>query len=506
MTVDTPSVLLIGLGLHARRIHFPLLTGLAARGRIAFRGVVDRRAAERDVREFLTESPGPPLTLVADLGPAGRLEPETESALDALVRREGITAVLVATEPLAHHRYAEWALSRGLHVLVDKPPTAHEGLVGDPARSTAMVADLLGLAETAGAARRHAAVLTQRRYHRGFRYMRALIEEVREMTGCPPTSVAIEHTDGEWRMPWEVLDQDYHPFHRGYGVLLHSGYHAVDTALWLTGVTGPGHADYQGATVQAHFTTLDDVRVALPDDRIRELLGSAPAPARAEAGSSLGEIDARLTVGLHRDGATPTVLSIAALHTSFSRRGWLDSAGRNLYVGNGRKTHETVSVQQGPFQTLRLHSYKAHVEGEQCAEDEVGGGRHWRLQVFRNASVFPDWKPVREFTLGELPADALSDRARRWLTGSGPAAADSIGTEAKQALIIDFLRAAAAGPRVPGDRLGSELGEHVVTVSIIGAAYESWASRGTLGPPAIAVKWPPVTSVGSGDKPDRRLP
>jgi predicted dehydrogenase len=96
--------------------------------------------------------------------PAGDLDTRTTEALDALVRREGITTVLVATEPLAHYGYAQWALSRSLNVLVDKPPTARTALTTDSGQARAMVGDFAGLVRAAADGCCHAAVLTQRRW------------------------------------------------------------------------------------------------------------------------------------------------------------------------------------------------------------------------------------------------------------------------------------------------------------------------------------------------------
>ncbi|GAA2340011.1 Gfo/Idh/MocA family oxidoreductase [Dactylosporangium salmoneum] len=454
----TPSVLLIGLGLHARRVHFPVLGELAAAGKVRFAGIVDRHVAAAGVRAH-AEGGGVPTAFVDDLAADGELTRETVATLDALVQRAAVSAVLVATEPLAHGPYARWALSRGLDVLVDKPPTARTGLTDDPGQARGMVADFGALATLARERGRRAGVLTQRRCHDGYLLLRELVREVRERTGCPPTSVHVEHSDGEWRMPWEVVRQEYHPFNRGYGVLLHSGYHAVDIGLWLTDVTEPERGGYTAMSVRPHFTVLDDVRAALPDERIHALLGGPPPAARVESRGGLGEIDAHLTIGLQRDGATPTVLTVAALHTSFSRRGWLDSTGRNLYTGNGRRVHESVSLQQGPFQAIRLHSYKARLPGEDGAGGtQVGGDRHWLLQVFRNTSAFPDWRTVREYTSEDVPG--------------GPEAA-------KRRLVGEFL---GTGP------FGSELAGHVVTVAAIGSAYESWSTRGSAGPPAIITK------------------
>jgi predicted dehydrogenase len=474
-------------------VHHPLLAAVAAAGRADYLAVVDRPTAEAGVRAYLVSSPvAPPLTLVEELTPAGLLHPRTVARLDALVARDRITTVLVATEPLAHEQYARWALSRRLHVLIDKPPTARDLVIESADQARLMVDDFSALADASARSGRCAWVLAQRRYHKGFRYIRTLIQEVRQRTGCPPTSITVEHADGEWRLPWEVLEQEYHPFNRGYGVLLHSGYHAVDIALWLTGITGPRHAGYESVTVTPHFTLLEDLRCALPDERIHRLLGCPPRPPADPARTAgLGELDARLLVELHKDGVTPTVLSIGALHTSFSMRGWLDTAGRNLYTGNGRRVHETMAIHQGPFQTIRLHSYRALTPGEPDADRErVGGTRHWVLQVFRNSALVPEWQPVTALAGTDVPDDPEVALGRGWVWPGGPEPGlrGSVNAE-KQDLVADFLRLAAradGGP--PAGRSEADVASHQVTVAVIGAAYEAWAARSPTQPATVTVK------------------
>jgi predicted dehydrogenase len=490
-----PRVLLIGLGLHARRVHYPILEDLAARNRVTLCAVVDRQAEAESVREYLCQrsAPAPPQVVVPE--PAGgsvELPAAASAALDTLLGRERIDTVLVATEPLMHRAYGQWAFARGLHTLVDKPPVGRPGVVVDQAGAERMVRDLTDLVALAGRAGRLGGVVAHRRYHAGFRHARRLVREVWQRTGCPPTSVIVEHGDGEWRMPWEVPAQAYHPFNRGYGVLLHSGYHAIDTALWIAGVADPDRAGYTAATVSAHFTTLADTIAALPEERIHVLLGQRPVRRRPPlAAGPLGEIDARLTVGLQRDGATPTVLSVLALHSTNSRRGWLSPAGRNLYTGNGRRIQESVIIHQGPFQSIRIHAYRSWLPGEPGADSvEAGGSRHWTMQVFRNSSVFPEWRAARELRLDDLPEDGEAGRGARW-AGPENAASDELRSAvgaAKYDLITDFLRATGTRPSTGRPAFASELASHQATMGVIGAAYRAWCGRDGGGTGSVTIK------------------
>ena len=49
------------------------------------------------------------------------LNKEESSYLNEIIKRHKIEAVIIATEPLAHFKYAKWALDSNLHILLDKP-------------------------------------------------------------------------------------------------------------------------------------------------------------------------------------------------------------------------------------------------------------------------------------------------------------------------------------------------------------------------------------------------
>ena len=458
-----PVVLQIGLGLHAQKVHAPILRRLHREGTVEFAAVVDREAGRFDAEQYLDRWAGPRpelLTVTAELA-GTELAPETERRLDQLCAARGINTVFVSTEPLAHRAYAGWALRRGLHLLVDKPPVGRPGPAVDPVPARAMAADFAELEALAHGSPGVAGVFTHRRYHAGWLLVRDRLREVAERTGSPVTSVTVEHTDGEWRMPWEIADQEYHPFNQGYGMLLHSGYHTVDTALWVTSAAGR----WEGASVSAWMTMPRDNAAVLGPEQLAALF-PAGLPAGWQRGyedleepQRFGELDARLTVALRAGDRTPTVLTINMLHTSFSRRGWPTSTGRNLYTGNGRVRQETYLIQQGPFQSIKVESYKAGL-GEEPAGGPTapGGSKHWRMTVFRNASLFPEWPMVEEF---DLPAG-----------------------DPKGELITDFLQCARSGRP---DDFGSALAGHHDPVNIVAAAYESWAARPAGGPEWVEV-------------------
>ncbi len=71
-------------------------------------------------------------------------------------------------------------------------------------------------------------IVAQRRFHKGFQKVYNLIKEIFMETNCPITSIQINHSDGQWRLPNEIVDIDYHSFNQGFGKCSHSGYHFID--------------------------------------------------------------------------------------------------------------------------------------------------------------------------------------------------------------------------------------------------------------------------------------
>ena len=64
-----------------------------------------------------------------------------KAALDALVKKLDIQGVVISTEPTAHKAYAEWALTSGLNILMDKPITAKKGISVDHTQASGLIDD-----------------------------------------------------------------------------------------------------------------------------------------------------------------------------------------------------------------------------------------------------------------------------------------------------------------------------------------------------------------------------
>lgn len=153
---------------------------------------------------------------------------DVESRLDDIVMNEKINSVIIATDPLNHMQYALWALKHKLHILMDKPISTYENISNDEEQAEQLKRDYELLVKSYS--RNQAFIVnTQRRFLPQFQIVQDLVNEIANRYGMPITSMQSTHSDGQWRLPDEVLKLKYHPL-LGWGKVSHSGYHFIDMA------------------------------------------------------------------------------------------------------------------------------------------------------------------------------------------------------------------------------------------------------------------------------------
>lgn len=469
------NVLVIGVGPHARRSHLPALSAGQQAGLVGTIYGVDVLGA-MDVLLPFDADDGPrtlPLTLVEPFDSREPALPETvRQSLDALVSHHGIDAVVVSTEPAYHMVYTRWALQRGLSVLLDKPLSVRAAASIDPQRAEAIRTDFDSLLEGYEQARRRrrdliVSVLCQRRYHPAFWQMRQLISEIADETGCPVTSIQSFHSDGQWRLPDELLDLSYHGFDQGYGKAGHSGYHFFDIVPWLLAAGVRSGKELDAVTLQSHVARPADFLAQLSvADHERLFPGfAARNPYTAQelhtATRGFGEVDAFISMAFTRRGRTMTLGSLNLVHNGFSERGNLTPAA-SLYKGNGRVRQETHIIQQGPFQAIHFHSLQTLADGS-ADPYAVGRESHIEVHVFRNHRFRPCWA---EYT--RLDYQALTTT---WDTHLALPTQQSSRRRATQEF-LEYLD----GQRTR-DQMRSELTSHRPAATLMSGAYLSMAQQ-----------------------------
>ncbi len=472
------NFLVVGVGPHARRSHLPALAAGQSAGLVGTVCGVDLLGAT-DVLVPYDADDGPrsvPVTLIEPFDsrvPA--LPGAVRRTLDTVVERRGIDAVVVSTEPAYHMVYVRWALERGLSVLLDKPLSVHAGCSVNPEKAEAILTDFDVLLECYRKARRRfpqimVSVQSQRRYHPAFWRMRQYIAEVTAETNCPVTSIQSFHSDGQWRLPDELLDISYHGFNQGHGKAAHSGYHFFDIAPWLlqAGETNGKHLD--AVDIHAHVSRPADFLAQLGvQDHERLFPGFAArnpyTDGELRAATRLfGEVDAFISMAYKSSGRTMTLGTINLVHNGFSQRGTLTPAHASLYKGNGRVRHESHIIMQGPFQALHFHSLQTLHDGTPSTDPYAPGReRHVQVQVFRNSAFHPGWIKYDSLNFGTLTAASDSQVALPTQESS------------RRRATWEFLEYLAG--RRTRDAMSSELTSHRRGATLMAGAYLSMAQQ-----------------------------
>ncbi|WP_242108001.1 Gfo/Idh/MocA family protein [Luteimonas aquatica] len=479
------NILLIGLGPHAQRTYVRHVDELARHDGVDVRlsGIVELEG-ERDRIEALLRTERLDADAVFVPPFEEELPDEVASGLDGLARRRRIDAVIISTEPLSHRAYALWALARGLSVLLDKPVTTRANAVSDAAQARLIAEDaddILAHYERAAGTRRLCLVVnSHRRWHPAFDLALSLIREVRDLTGCPVTSVSSSHCDGQWRFPSEILQMRYHPFNQGYGKISHSGYHILDAVYRFfkagyTRETAPDRASVYSSLLQpAGFVK------QIPRREYERLFGAeyvrAGLHSDAEVASrspKLGEIDAKALIEFGAGGDLIGQAQIDLRHNGFSRRHWLWPRP-DLYKAAGRVKHETHEIVCGPYQTVVLESRQASDRHERSApaDRRAGGNNHFDVKIFRNTALTGGAEPYRLYRAGDL---AEFDDSRLHIE------------QVKKEALREFVLFVAG--RIERAQLRSNIDDHLVPARLMSAIYLSHVARSGGGNPVVPLEF-----------------
>ncbi|GGX57957.1 Gfo/Idh/MocA family oxidoreductase [Streptomyces chartreusis] len=482
------NFMVVGVGPHARRTHLPALAAGQAAGLVGSVCGVDLLGAT-DVLVSYDADDGPrslPVTLIEPFDSRLRALPEAvRRALDAVVDRRGIDAVVVSTEPAFHMVYTRWALERGLSVLLDKPLSVHAGCSVNPEKAEAILTDVDEILECYRQARQRfpqvmVTVQSQRRYHPAFWRVRQCIAEIAAETNCPVTSIQSFHSDGQWRLPHELVDLSYHGFNRGYGKAAHSGYHFFDIVPWLLAAGETSGKELDTVDVHAQVTRPDDLLAQLGvQDHDHLFPGFAARNAYTEtelraATRSFGEVDAFISMAYKRDGRTMALGSINLVHNGFSQRGSLTPAHASLYKGNGRVRHETHTIMQGPFQAIHFHSLQTLNDGTPSANPHaLGNERHIEVHVFRNSKFRPRWVKYAGLDFGALTTASDSEVVLPTQESSRRRATQEF---------LEYLDG-----RRTREEMSSELTSHRRGATLMAGAYLSMAQQWTGASPVATL-------------------
>ena len=487
MTKKIINFMLIGFGPHAMRIYHPLFESGSDTAGLNLCVAIDLKSAENKIKNYLKDKTVVPefFFIENDLNNPEELHPSIENVLANLIKVHKIDAVIIASEPLTHYVYCKWAIKNNLSIMLDKPTSTYKNVSTSTDKAKKILEDYLELnslykEKTTTNSPIVFSVMAQRRYQTSFNLIKQLIEECQLKTGCPITNVQTHHSDGQWRMPTEIVEQLYHPYNQGYGKCSHSGYHYFDIIPYVLQSGLSDSKFYDAIETMCSVTrptdnleqlNLSDYRRLFGDDMFNETNRYSTTELN-KIMHTYGEIDCGGLISLKMKGKVMTVISLNLSHGGYSQRNWVTAKNRDLYKGNGRVSHESHIFQQGPFQTIHFHSYKS--DNQYCPmkhPEWVGTKEHLEIYVFRNDKMLGG-EHVKVYTFDDI-MKMEGGRKGIWNKSKSKAFSEFIaclrGNITRQDLISDFSK-------------------HELGSTITSAIYQSMAAKFTNQNPMISLE------------------
>ncbi|WP_340618450.1 Gfo/Idh/MocA family oxidoreductase [Xenorhabdus entomophaga] len=465
----TVNLLLIGFGPHSKRIYYPLLEDAIYNPELNLCAVVDLLSEKENIELYLSgKILQPEVTYLNDISNnQDELNLDIQMVLNEVVKKHAINGVIIATEPLAHVKYAKWALRAGLSILMDKPISSYENISTSIDKSIKIHEDyyLLNSLYQKKQCENPSQVfslMAQRRYQTSFNIIKKHLSECFIMTNCPVTNVQTFHSDGQWRMPTEIIEQHYHPYNQGYGKCSHSGYHYFDIIPFVLESAISEEKQYDNIDVFATAVRPKDVLSQFSLNDYRKLFGQHTFDKVNRYNESqldsllgaFGEIDCCSNVSFKHGDKTITTASINLCHNGYSQRNWVTATGRDLYKGNGRVAHESHIFQQGPFQSIHFHSYKSD---EPPVEDyRIGTKEHLEIYIFRNHKMLGG-KHIEVINIDDIIA---MEGGRKGIKG-----------KAKAKAFYEFISGIRG--EISASNMVSDFSKHEIGATLTSAIYQS---------------------------------
>lgn len=396
----TPNIMLIGCGPHAKRVYVPKLKEIESNFGIKLKAVVELKEKQEDILPFVSKYFENVNYIFVDKFEEKfkqSLPDELENRLNSIIAEENINSVIIATDPLNHMQYALWALKHNLHILMDKPISTYDNISNNVEQAEQLKRDYELLVENYSADKAFI-VNAQRRFLPQFQIVQDFVNEIANKYGMPITSMQSTHSDGQWRLPEEVLKFKYHPL-LGWGKVSHSGYHFIDMASKMVKDSfKEASKSFDEISVYSKFIRPSGVLLQQNQRDLEKIFGDKykQFDSRTDEellkiykGKNEAEVDANSIISLSYNGIPVTNITLNLMHNGFSRRSWLNSNMKDLYKGNGRVRHEYHNIEQGCLQNIQIHSYQSKDKHDTNNESdfEIGGNNHYDIYVFKNSEI-----------------------------------------------------------------------------------------------------------------------
>jgi predicted dehydrogenase len=416
------SLMLIGVGRHARRIHIPFLKKLRYSYEFDISAVLELDKTESVTNRFLKKNNFTNYKFIPvdkdDFTKKLSLKKSIRNKIINEIDKLGIDAAIISCDDKYHEAYIELCLEHNIHILMEKPLFTEDYASTNVSNAKKLIKKYESISELYKAALKKNnnllfSIISQRRYHPAFNYIKNEVKSVFEKTNCPITHSKFYHSDGQWRMPDELLNESYHGYNRGIGKCSHSGYHFFDTlAQFMDIIVGNKKPDFVSA--ESTFIRPNDI---LEQNNINDYkkqfnnFKSLPSSKIKDKMKYYGEVDASIHYNFMKNNNIISFSDMILVHNGFSNRSWFE-ANKDLYKGNGRLRHENHTICQGPYQTIHYHSYQSNETKNKHLKysKEVGGELHFEIHIYRNKKMLKTDKPQFEklsFDDFKLPNDNI---------------------------------------------------------------------------------------------------
>ncbi|HPT66382.1 MAG TPA: Gfo/Idh/MocA family oxidoreductase [Candidatus Woesebacteria bacterium] len=398
MFLSKAKILLVGCGPHARRIYLPALKSSQDKIGTELKAVVELQSKEEETISIVNKYfASVEYLFIKPFNSRLELPILIQKSLNAIVKKNEINGVIIATDPTNHMQYALWAEKQGLHILMDKPISTHQN-AANSVNGAKMIATDFELLQSIRQPNLAFIINSQRRYSPGHQIMQEKINEIAEKYSMPVTSMQTTHCDGQFRLPNEIINLNYHGYH-GYGKVSHSGYHFIDmSSLIIENSFKKAKKKIDKLSVFSQFIRPSGLLKQQNQEDFKKLFKNysdiSPQTDKQIIKSYIemneAEVDAFSNITYYSEGIPVSNVSLNLIHNGFSRRSNLIPNLEDLYKGNGRLRHEYYNIQQGPLQNIQIHSYQSKSEQDGINNDrdfELGGNNHFDIYIFRNANL-----------------------------------------------------------------------------------------------------------------------
>lgn len=383
------NIVLFGLGPHAQRIYLKYITEKNIFNKILIVDLVEREEELRKVLDGL----GINYELVLfdnAIRNSEKLTREQRQILSSLIDKYSIKKAIVSTEPRSHLLYLNYCLDKGLDIMCDKPITTPLYTNSEYGANKIEEDYLQLLSRFRNSGTTLFEIQTQRRSHKGYKFVYDYITNIVQKFGVPITKIKISHCDGNWNMPNEVIYQENHPYKYGYGKLMHSGYHFLDLLTYFMDINTTNGFGYSEREIAVSDYRPSDFFVYYGKE-FNEKLGFKEDESiyeNIDLLKNFGELDISALVTFKDENASVLTTAILDLAQSgFSRRSWFELP-KDTYKGNGRVRHESVEITVGPLLNVKVFSFQStEINKNPRVGHDAGELEHFEIQIYSNSDI-----------------------------------------------------------------------------------------------------------------------